>query len=477
MKKQINRFYTFFICLYWCCISTTIAQKQEALKSDKKPSDTNVATAWAELNVLLMTGTRFNTPTYGSRALGYIGLTMYETVVAASPRYRSVAKTLCDTLRLPKPPKIFCPELALNAGQAYMLNAFFGFANKQKLIDSLEKKVYQQYAARFTPSIAAASAEYGKKIAARIFEWSKSDGGNNGWDRNFPKDYVRPEGPGLWVPPLIGQSNSKIPMHPTWGENRTFSKKNAKLPTPKPLVYSEDTASTYYKEYKEVYDYEKILTDTTRATVLWWGDDPTETCSPPGHSYHLATIAIWNSNADLLKATQTYARVGMAVADAFVCCWKTKFTYMVERPASFINKFLYRNPKAQIPWLPFFLEPPFPAFYSGHAVQSAATATVLTELYGTDFAFIDDTHVKRPDRHYMIIDLDNLNGKNSGRSIPKFSRHTMVYLPRPYRSFWEAAQECADSRLMGGIHTRHDNKIGLQEGIKIGKNINALRWN
>jgi hypothetical protein len=477
MKKKINRYYLILVCLCWFCVSGQ-AQPNKPLTINENVPDASVATAWAELNVLLMTGTRYNTPTYGSRALGYIGLTMYETVVASSSKYRSVATKRCDTLRLPKAPKIFCPELALNAGQAYMLNAFFGFANKQKLIDSLEKKVYQQYAARFSPAVATASAEYGKKIAARIYEWSKTDGGHDGWDHNFPKDYIRPEGLGLWIPPIVGQSNSKIPMHPTWGQNRTFSKKNAKLSIPKPLTYSEDSASDYYKQYKEVFEYKKTLTDTTRAIVMWWGDDPTVTCSPPGHSYHLATIAIRNGGADLLKATETYARVGMAVADAFVCCWKTKFTYMVERPSSFINRKIYRYKQTQGPWLPFFLEPPFPAFYSGHAVQSAAAATVLTELYGESFGFIDDTHINRPPTSYNLPKLppDNFDSKTYNYNNLDHTPHKVVYLPRAYQSFWGAAQECANSRLMGGIHTRYDNEIGLQEGIKIGNNINALRW-
>jgi hypothetical protein len=48
------------------------------------------------------------------------------------------------------------------------------------------------------------------------------------------------------------------------------------------------------------------------------------------------------------------------------------------------------------------------------------------------------------------------------------------YKPRKYNSFFEAAEESALSRLYGGIHTRHDNEIGLIEGKKIGKNINDL---
>ena len=82
-----------------------------------------VATTWADLTVYIMTQAPQNTPTYGSRALGYLGLTMYETVVGSTSDYISVATQLCDTLYLPKPPQGYSPELALNAGQAYMLKA------------------------------------------------------------------------------------------------------------------------------------------------------------------------------------------------------------------------------------------------------------------------------------------------------------------------------------------------------------------
>lgn len=459
---------------------TPLLQAQNRDKGNLK--DASLPTAWAKMTVQVMAQAQNNTPTYGSRALGYIGLTMYETLVPASSTHRSIAKSLCDTLSLAKPNKNYSWELAMNAGQAHIVKAFYGYAQKTSGIDSLENAIYQQYSSHVSPAVAAASVAYGRALANRIYEWAKLDGGHEGHLRNFPKDYKRPEGQGKWVPPTVGQSNSKIPMHPTWGQNRTFSSKNAQLPLPEPLVYSTDTTSEYYKQYTEVAEQKRKLTEEDRAIVMWWGDDPTETCSPPGHSYHLATIAILNSNADAIKAAETYARVGMAVADAFICCWKAKFAHMVQRPSSFIrqtHRKKERYPGEMINWLPFFLEPPFPAFYSGHAVQSAATATVLTEMYGDNFSFIDATHAGRsPKRYYVVKPLPAKYEEllAMGDYIPEYLEKEVKFQPRHYGSFWEAAKECAESRLKGGIHTRHDNDVGLAEGTKIGQNINALRW-
>ncbi|SOD90687.1 vanadium-dependent haloperoxidase [Spirosoma fluviale] len=426
-----------------------------------------VATAWADLTVQTMKTAPKNTPTYGSRALGYLGITMYETVVRCTPGYRSIARQLCDTLVLPTPvaSQRYCPELALNAGQAYMLRALYGYTNKLQRIDSLATAIHNVYAAQNPPDVVKRSEAYGRAVAEKIYRWSLSDGGYDGHTQIFPKDYILPAGTGLWTPPLIGQTKTKIPMHPTWGQNRTFAPLNGQLPLVRPLPYSTDSASAYYQEYKLVWLRSRTLTEAERETVLWWGDDPNETCSPPGHSYNLATAAIRKTDASLIKAALTYCRVGMAVADAFIVCWKTKFAYLVERPSTFIRAVIQHPDTPSFEeggwWLPFFPEPPFPSFFSGHATQSAAMATVLTDLYGDHFSFTDNTHAGRAPKWY---------------TSQQDEYKQALFTPRSYTSFWEAAHECAESRLMGGIHTRYDNEVGLVEGRKIGQHINRLHW-
>ncbi|WP_317171680.1 vanadium-dependent haloperoxidase [Spirosoma profusum] len=439
-----------------------------------------MATAWADMTLHVVKKAKKNSPTYGSRAIGYLGLTMYETVVYAAPGHRSVARKLSPGLSLPKPKrrKSICWELALNAGQAYMLKALYGYTGRIKPIDSLKQYIHDRYATGLKPKDVERSEKFGEAVAIAIFEWSKSDGGHEAYQRNFPYEYKRPRGEGYWIPPYHGQSSSKFPLHPNWGQNRTFSAQNGRLPVPKPFPYSKDTASQYYKHYKEVFERKKILTDEDRTIVMWWSDDPSETYAPPGHSYNLATIAIRKTQADLVKAAETYAKVGMAVADAFVNCWKTKFSFNVERPTTYIRASV--DPQTQWnPWEPFFLEPPFPAFYSGHAVQSAATATVLTAMFGDNFAFVDDTHTSRPMLAYQVknkLPDGAPTSENYTEYMPTFTDHTLIYKARPYKSFWESAKECAESRLLGGIHTRQDNEVGLGEGTKIANNINALRW-
>lgn len=101
--------------------------------------------------------------------------------------------------------------------------------------------------------------------------------------------------------------------------------------------------------------------------------------------------------------------------------------------------------------------PPFPAFPSGHSIQSAAGATLLTDLFGEPFSFTDSSHAGY--RRYDDVRFLDLR-----------------YLPRSFSSFWEAANVCAHSRFLGGIHTQQDNDKGQQDGIKVGENVNALHW-
>ena len=413
---------------------------------------TSVALRWGQMTLKLMHQLPLNTPTYGSRSLGYVGLTMYECVVNSSHTHRSLAGQLSGLSALPLPDsgQIYNYTLVLNAGQAVMLKKLFAFASSDRLhrVDSLETSINTALATSENPAVVSRSVAYGQSIAEAIFAWSKTDGGFEGYKRNFEFSYIVPRGAGYWIAPSFGQVVSSVPLHPGWGKNRTFVPANSTLPVPAMTPYSTNPKSDYYQQYASVYQKNKTLTPDEKAIAAWWGDDPSETFSPPGHSYNLANIVVKTSGPDLIKAAETYARVGMAVADGFVNCWKAKYTYHCERPSTYVRTNIDAS------WTQFWPEPPFPAFYSGHSVQSAAAATVLAALYGARFRLVDTSHEGRPRDQFRKID----------------------YVPRTFNTFWATAEEAALSRFYGGIHTLQDNEVGLAEGKKIGEHINALSW-
>lgn len=422
------------------------------VRDTKVISPHELATSWAGLTLFITKNTPANSPTYASRALGYIGLTMYESIVRGHSTHRSMEGQLSGLTSLPRPvgDQQYDWMIALNSAQAIILKRIYNqTSDENKLkIDSLENHFLETLTLNKDETVITRSAAYGQSVAEAIFEWSKTDGGHRGYLANFDRKYRKDQTPGCWEPPLYGQAISHYPLHPHWGDNRNFLPSNHDLQLPLMIKYNQDKLSDYYKECHAVYEKNKALTQEEKEAALWWGDDPGETFTPPGHSYYLATLVIKKSRPDLIKCAETYARVGLAVADAFINCWKWKYHFYSERPSSFITKNIDER------WESFWPDPPFPAFPSGHATQAAAVAIVFRDLYGENFEFTDDAHVGRKRDELRNVD----------------------FKARSFKTFWSVAEETANSRFFGGIHSPQDNKVGLEEGIKIGTNVNQLQW-
>jgi hypothetical protein len=150
----------------------------------------------------------------------------------------------------------------------------------------------------------------------------------------------------------------------------------------------------------------------------------------------------------LVHSAQTYAMLGMSLADAFRNCWKWKYEFFTERPNTYIPANIDST------WTSFWPDPPFPAFPSGHAIQAEACATVLSGIFGEKFEITDSLHVGR--RRDQVRDVD--------------------FKVRTFHSFHQISKETADSRFYGGIHTPQDNLAGQIKGKEIAENIAKLKW-
>ncbi|MEO8473803.1 MAG: vanadium-dependent haloperoxidase [Chryseolinea sp.] len=411
-----------------------------------------LATTWATMVLYVTKNTPSNSPTYASRAFGYIGVTMYESVVYADSTYKSLRHQLngLDTLPLPEPDASYNWELVFNASQSSILKNLYNQtsdANKRR-IDSLELRLEQDLSMNVSMEVIAKSTQYGRALAEAIFKWSLTDGGHRGYLHNFDKEIQIAKKSGCWEPPLYGQSFSHFPLHPHWGDNRTFVKLNGELPQPAIISFDEGRSSSYYAQFDKVYQKSKSLTQADKEAAIWWSDDPSDTFTPPGHSFYIATLVLKQKKPTLIQCAMTYARVGMGVADSFINCWKWKYHHYSERPSSYIPKHIDER------WESFWPDPPFPAFPSGHATQAGALAIVMIDLYGDAIAITDSAHVGRPRDELRNVD----------------------FKARRFNSLTQIANEIADSRFYGGIHTPQDNEVGLREGSKMGKNINQLLW-
>lgn len=411
-----------------------------------------VALKWSNLTLKVMVGSPNNSPTYGSRSLGYIGLTMYESAVPGSIEFKSIASQLNGLPEVPKPVRADLDwELTVNGGQREIILSLYPQITGalKTTVDSLHDAIAQaRMTAGVSTEVAQASEDYGKQVAQHIYEWSKSDGGHNGYLNTFSATYELPQGVQYWIPPKFGQSTIELPMHPHWGENRNFLKANTELPVPEIIEFSRDKESPYYAQMLAVYEKQLTLTQTEKEAALWWGDDPASSPSPPGHSYYLASTLVDQDQTNLFEATSVFARVGMSVADAFINTFKCKYFYHAERPTQYINRNIHGT------YWQFWPEPPFPSFTSGHSTQAAAAAASLISVYGDDTPVKDEFHKGRP--------------RDEGRGVD--------FKPRSFNTIWAFAEECGWSRILGGIHTPQDNEKGLEEGKKIGENFGNLSW-
>lgn len=417
----------------------------------------SLALKWADMTLYTLRFSAFNTPTYSSRSLAYMGLAQYESIVPGSSINQSLQGQL-EGLVLPTiaPNVKYNWVLSFNSAQRVLLKLLYPVPDNSHRfiharIDSLADAMAQEQLILTNPETANRSIAFGESIALALFEWSLTDGGHQAYKRNFDPTFFFPTGDSYWVSPARGQTVSLFPLHPYWGENRRFvpANNNAAIPAIEP--FSTDPSSNYYKLYSSVYQKNSELTLPEREVAAWWSDDPTETFSPPGHSYHLAQLVAQAKNSTLMVTAEAFARTGLAVADAFINCWQIKYTYFNERPSSYIKKYIDPN------FVPFWPEPPFPAFPSGHSMNAAAAATVLADLFGDSVFFIDRSH--QGFRRYDDVRFLDL-----------------TYPARNFTSIWQAANECAYSRFLGGIHTQQDNDVGQQEGIKVGNHVNDLNW-
>jgi len=412
-----------------------------------------VTSKWADLTLQITKHTPSNSPTFASRCFGYIGLVMYESVVHGFDDYNSLAGQLngLSKISVPNTDENYDWLISLNAGQARIIKNIYNQTDdfNKRRIDSLELNIEKNIVAHINDQNKIDRSKlFGQIIADEIFEWSKTDGGHRAYLRNFEKSLNHPTGKGTWKPPLYAQSFSHHPLHPRWGENRCFLKQNQDLAIPEMIQFNSDRDSDYFREFIHVYEKEQELTKEEKEAAIWWGDDPDESFTPPGHSYYITNIAVKKKKANLIHSASAYARVGIAVADAFIKCWKWKYHYFSERPNTFIPQYIDQE------WESFWPDPPFPCFPSGHAIQASSAATVLAYHFGNEFSFIDSAHVGR--------ERDEL------RNVDFKARH--------FNTFWEVAEETANSRFYGGIHTPQDNIVGLEQGKIIAENINQLEW-
>lgn len=379
-----------------------------------------------------------------SRAYGYISLAAYEaSIPGLAGDFLSFASRF-EGIELPvaPPQDQFDLRTSLNACYSTILSRFFLTApepTRRELLKMTEKWDLL-ISEKIDSSTMRLSKAFGRAVANAIYTWSSTDSlGYRANHHNYDRSYVPPVGDGKWV------SSSDFPMPPLlpyWGRVRPFVIKTSDY-LAKPLPeYSVQTNQSYYVQALELISLSKPLSAENQWIAEFWDDDhPGLTFTPPGHWMAITNQVVEIEHPSIEKTIETYLRVGFALADAMIACWYSKYEYTLERPESYIQKHI--DPT----WRPSAPSPSFPSYPSGHSMMGAASAEVLSSLYGTTYKMTDRSHIDRVD---------------------------FAVKPRSFTSFDQMAKENALSRILLGVHWRMDAEEGLRLGALIGKQVNQL---
>lgn len=453
MNIKFSRFFIMLALIIASVISCRKEESEATYARKTRDYSSDVIQSWNQLFLEIEQYAGGYRPGPAPRALAYLGIACYEACIAGTSTYNSIESQFSG-LNLPKAKvgdEYHWPTV-VNEVSASLMAKFFPTASAK--IETLRKINEEKFKSDASFDVLSRSASHGSSVALVIWDWSKTDAvghdaykdpfGTYNWQAVYKKA-------GDWKATIPGPGK---PMFPFWGNARAFAiTQNDKICRP-PLAYSESTRSAYYSQAIEVYSQNTpTLSHTTEWIGEFWSDDLVNLTFSPGPRWMAIANQVYAiEKSSLETALVCNAKVGMALNDAAVGCWNSKYYYNVERPVTYIQKVIDPTwkPALQNPLTgETGISPSFPAYPSGHSTMGAAGAEALASVFGYSYAMTDKCHQNRTE---------------------------FEGTPRSFGSFYEMAQENAWSRVPLGVHWRMDCEEGVRYGTEIGRKINNLPW-
>lgn len=288
---------------------------------------------------------------------------------------------------------------ALIGSAERMLIYLFPETQEQILLQIDEARQALLLSGNILPSDLDIAESIGRDIAESVIAERINDG-----SATAGKSDPFPVGDGIWKPDAF----QKVPQAPSWGKVTPWLMDSVDQfrSAPPPAFGS----SEFQIALDEVYELQINITHEQMEIADYWSDDP-GTVTPPGHWNVIADELIKKYKLSSIDASYVFATLNMAMMDAGIGCWDSKYYYLVVRPWQ-------ANP--EIDGLVGY--PNHPSYPSGHSCFSSAGAEVLS-----------------------------------------------LFFPEEKIELNEMAKEASISRLYGGIHYRFDLEAGLELGRQVGE--------
>ncbi len=421
-------------------------------------------------------------PCPAPRALAYLGLSAYESVVPGMPFHKSLAPVYGLTLPQADHNLEYKWPECVNESYAYLLERFFPHLQNSPNpaaaaafaeIAVLRTYFQEEFSEGTTKDILNRSEKFGQEVAAAVYTWSQADLlGHNAFLDPQPSSYMPPVDPGNWQPTFPDYSRAFFPQ---FGQANILAMHPDDLLCSPPIPYSEDPASPLYAQALEPFNAVNTINNPPPGLEDWayeqhwisefWSDDNLYSTFSAGTRWiSITDQMVANENLDLATCAELYAKLGLALNDVTIAVWKSKYYYAVERPISYIRRELPADYPAAIDWHTLLnnpingtigLTPAYPAYPSAHAGFGGSGAKILASFlenapgYGGNYIFTDLSH-----------------------------QYEMNFLgsPRVFTSIVQMGEECAFSRIPLGVNYRMDCEKGLELGRLAAQRVLELPW-
>ncbi len=320
---------------------------------------------------------------------------------------------------------------------------------------------------RYRPGEAKSLAVgWGEKVAAHVVRLRTNDGAEPSKVNFYLDRYPRRRDTLRWTPtgPLYdaGEGPAIAPtfdraLLPGFGAVDPWGIKSVRqFRAP---AFLDPASPEFAEEFAEIREIgasnSRTRTRDQAEIALFWEDGPWG-ITPPGHFTLIAIQLLQHRNLTLAEQARAFALISMAMADAGIATWDSKFAHDIIRPETAIryraSAFGNRDARVRADenWKSFIPTPPFPTYTSGHSCFGAAATRMLAHILGRDRISFSG---RSPD---LVI-------------WPKHLENAV----RHWTSLSAAAEENGLSRIYGGVHWNIDNVQALRIGRDIADHIHA----